>query len=250
MGFCGLFWMAFFWVCGGPYGNEGMNQLAPSGLVLIVYGASLFVYALPMSLINAELATAIPEDGGVVVWVQQVTRVAVHRAPACTARARRLQAARSQLTHSFAGRPLQAFGSTIGGHNAWWVLCSYLFDSAIYPILAAEYLVSAAGLDDGGGRARLAVIGFSWVVIWLVTALKLGGSLLVVRLAAVFSVVSLAPVVLYIGAGTCYAWPIDPSRWCEPPTRWPAVCCLLPARSVQTQSAIISGWQGPDGLAG
>jgi hypothetical protein len=58
----------FDWVCGVQfrYGNEELMQLAPSGIVFATYALSQLVYALPVALINAELAVAIPEDGG---WV-------------------------------------------------------------------------------------------------------------------------------------------------------------------------------------
>ena len=71
MGFCGLFFMGFFWVCGGIYGGEGVMQLAPAGIVFATLIVTMVVYALPIALINAELAVAIPEDGGIVVWVQK-----------------------------------------------------------------------------------------------------------------------------------------------------------------------------------
>ena len=63
--------MAFFWVCGGIYGGEGVMQLAPAGIVFATLIVTMVVYALPIALINAELAVAIPEDGGIVVWVQK-----------------------------------------------------------------------------------------------------------------------------------------------------------------------------------
>ena len=119
MSFAGLFFMGFFWVCGGPYGGEGLMQLAPSGVIFTVYLATIFVYAIPVSLINAELAVAIPEDGGIVVWVQR------------------------------------AFGDVIGGHNAWWCYASYCFDAAVYPLLAATYITVALDVAPGDEHHRL-----------------------------------------------------------------------------------------------
>ena len=55
LGYVQLFFLAFFWVCGGPYGNEGMIQLGPSGVVFLVYLLITMVYSLPISLINAEV---------------------------------------------------------------------------------------------------------------------------------------------------------------------------------------------------
>ncbi len=74
------------------------------------------MYALPIALINAELASAIPADGGLVVWVQR---------------------AADEI-----GLPM------LGSHNSWWVWNSYIFDASIFPLLAAQYIVTAAFPDD------------------------------------------------------------------------------------------------------
>jgi amino acid transporter len=72
MGFGALFFMGFCWVCGGIYGSEALVQLAPAGVLFSSLLLMIPLYTLPIALINAELAVAIPEDGGLVVWVQQV----------------------------------------------------------------------------------------------------------------------------------------------------------------------------------
>ena len=51
MSFFGLFFMGFFWVCGGPYGGEGLVQLAPTGVIFSVYLASQLLYAAPIGAI-------------------------------------------------------------------------------------------------------------------------------------------------------------------------------------------------------
>ena len=79
-----------------------MVTTAPTGVAFTTLAVTMLLYALPskstqilrsailkmrylgaVALINAELAVAIPKDGGLVVWVQE------------------------------------AFGVTLGGHNAW-----------------------------------------------------------------------------------------------------------------------------------
>lgn len=45
---------------------------APPAYVFMMLGACALCYALPMSLISAELATALPYDGGLVAWVDEV----------------------------------------------------------------------------------------------------------------------------------------------------------------------------------
>ena len=163
MGFCGLFFMGFFRVCGGIYGGEGVMQLAPTGLVFASLLLIMGTYALPIALINAELAVAIPEDGGLVVWVQQ------------------------------------AFGSAVGGHNSWWVWSSYIFDAAIYPVLAASYLTNALGIETTHPNYQLIIIGLAEAAVVLVTLMKLCGPDVVVKFATLASIVSLAPAFVFVG---------------------------------------------------
>ena len=176
MGFCSLFWMAFFWVCGGIYGGESVMQLAPSGIVFSTLLVAIGIYALPIALINAELAVAIPEDGGLVVWVQK------------------------------------AFGPTVGGHNAWWVWSSYICDSAIYPVLAASYLTTALGIADDEPNVQTYRIAIAELVVLLVTCMKLMGSGVVVKFAEVASFVSLAPVATFVVCGLATVQ-MKPERW-------------------------------------
>eukprot|EP01051_Picozoa_sp_SAG22_P016234 SAG22_NODE_2256_length_2780_cov_20.080194_3_plen_434_part_01 len=176
MSFCGLFFMAFFWVCGGIYGGEGVMQLGPAGVVFATLGFTMLVYALPIALINAELAVAIPEDGGIVVWVQR------------------------------------AFGPAVGGHNSWWIWASYTFDAAIYPVLAASYLSTALGIYSDHPDYTLIIIGMAEVAVVLVTCMKLMGSGVVVQFATLASVVSLAPAAVFVAWGFVTV-PLKPERW-------------------------------------
>jgi amino acid transporter len=194
MGFSGLFFMAFFWVCGGPYGGEGLIQLAPSAIVFSSLLVITLVYSLPIALINAELSVAIPEDGGLVVWTQV------------------------------------AFGTVVGGHNAWWCFVSYLCDAAIYPILAGNYIAGAVGLHDddrdhlvlwhgGHGGQSSTAVDYQQVVLMsaelcvlLVTILKLMGPDMVVKFAELCSYISLIPAFVFLIWGFA-AVPIKPDRW-------------------------------------
>ena len=180
MGFCGLFFMGFFWVCGGIYGGEGVMQLAPTGLVFASLLLIMGTYALPIALINAELAVAIPEDGGLVVWVQQ------------------------------------AFGSAVGGHNSWWVWSSYIFDAAIYPVLAASYLTNALGIETTHPNYQLIIIGLAEAAVVLVTLMKLCGPDVVVKFATLASIVSLAPAFVFVVWGFADAVRCAASRRTSP----------------------------------
>ena len=60
----------FFAVSGGPYGLEPTFQ-AGKGLGLLLVLITPLVWAYPAALMSAELAAAIPEEGGYYVWVKQ-----------------------------------------------------------------------------------------------------------------------------------------------------------------------------------
>ena len=53
---------------GGPYGLEETVPTAGPGLAILVLLAMALVWALPYALITAELASAIPEQGGGYKW--------------------------------------------------------------------------------------------------------------------------------------------------------------------------------------
>jgi len=99
--------VAFFWISGGIYGNEEMMQIttARDGLTALLV-APIF-YSLPIMLITAELATALPFEGGSVAWITE------------------------------------ACGHRIGCHNKYWLWLSYVIDSSLYPRFAAYYLAKA-----------------------------------------------------------------------------------------------------------
>ena len=177
MSFAGLFFMGFFWVCGGPYGGEGLMQLAPAGVVFGVYLITTLAYAVPVSLINAELAVAIPADGGIVVWVQR------------------------------------AFGDVLGGHNAWWCYVSYCFDAAIYPLLAATYITVAADVGPEHEHHRLLEVAIAEAIVVCVTLFKLLGNDALVKFIEVATAISLAPVCLLLAWGFATVRPLHVERW-------------------------------------
>ena len=92
--------VGFFWVSGGLYGNEALLAAAPPGVIITCLLAVSALYAVPSAMMTGELATAIPEDGGGIVWVER------------------------------------AFGYHVGMHNAWWTYVSWVFDCSLYPVLA------------------------------------------------------------------------------------------------------------------
>ena len=119
-----LVFVMYFNTSGGAYTTEGLVAQVGPGLALLMLLVVPLVWSLPEVLIVAELASALPEEGGYYRWVRR------------------------------------AFGPFWGFQNAW---CTYLYslvDMAIYPALFNQYLAHfAPGLSQGARWAvALAVI--------------------------------------------------------------------------------------------
>jgi amino acid transporter len=104
LGLLPLVAILFFNVSGGPYGIEdAVSSLGP-GLALLLLLVTPLVWSLPVSLAMAELASALPEEGGYVAWVQR------------------------------------AFGRFWAFQVGWWSWINSFVDVAVYPALFADYL--------------------------------------------------------------------------------------------------------------
>ena len=105
----GLVALTFFCVAGGAYGLE--DAVSAAGPLIVLLGIIIlpWVWSLPTALMTAELSTAMPEDGGYVVWVEK------------------------------------AFGKFWGFQEGWlsW-LCSFA-DNALYPVMFVDYLAYLRG---------------------------------------------------------------------------------------------------------
>lgn len=160
----------FCCVSGGPHGMEEMLKDTGAGLGLLLIVLVPIVWALPDVLCTAELAAAIPEEGGYVIWVN---------------------------------RAMGPFWSFL---NGWWSWLYTLVDAAVYPVLFATYLskllVSTTGftLLETSGVARWSV---SFVAIVAFTALNVRGTREVGRASTVFAAVIIGPFLLFsiIGLG-------------------------------------------------
>ena len=106
LGFVPLVAVLFFNVSGGPYGVEDVVGSLGPGLALLLLLLTPLVWSLPVALAMGELATALPEEGGYVVWVQR------------------------------------AFGRFWGFQAGWWSWINSFVDVAVYPALFIEYLAS------------------------------------------------------------------------------------------------------------
>jgi len=101
--------LTFFCVAGGAYGLEDAVGAGGSFLALLGIIILPWLWSLPTALMTAELSTAMPEDGGYVVWVER------------------------------------AFGRFWGFQEGWvsW-LCSFA-DNALYPVMFVDYLTYLRG---------------------------------------------------------------------------------------------------------
>jgi amino acid transporter len=103
LGLVPLIAIVFFSVSGGPYGIEDVVPAFGPGLALVLLLLTPLVWSLPVSLAMAELASAMPDEGGYVTWVRR------------------------------------AFGPFWGFQVGWWSWIDSFLDVAVYPALAVEY---------------------------------------------------------------------------------------------------------------
>lgn len=96
--------IVFFNVSGGPYGIEDAVASFGPGLALLLIVLAPVLWSLPVSLAMAELAAAMPDEGGYVTWVRR------------------------------------AFGPFWGFQVGWWSWIDSFVDVAVYPALFVEYL--------------------------------------------------------------------------------------------------------------
>jgi amino acid transporter len=106
----------YFIVAGGPYGLEDIVFKAGYGGAILILLITPLIWSVPNTLAVAELASALPAEGGFYVWVSR------------------------------------AMGPFWGFQEAWLSLTGSLFDMAIYPTLFVEYLGHFAPSLTAGGR--------------------------------------------------------------------------------------------------
>jgi amino acid transporter len=101
--------LTFFCVAGGAYGFEDAVGAAGPMVALLALFVVPWIWSFPTALMTAELSSAMPEDGGYVVWVE---------------------------------RAFGRFWAFQEGRWSW--LCSFA-DNALYPVMFADYLAYITG---------------------------------------------------------------------------------------------------------
>ena len=89
---------------GGPYGIEDTVPTLGPGMTLVLLVLTPLCWSLPVALAMAELASAMPDEGGYVTWTRQ------------------------------------AFGPCWAFQVGWWSWIDSFVDVAVYPALFVEYL--------------------------------------------------------------------------------------------------------------
>lgn len=113
LGWAPLLATIYFCVSGGPYGLEEVMQ-SGHGMAIILILLTPVVWAAPAALITAELASAIPAEGGYYVWTKR------------------------------------ALGPFWGFLCGWWTWVYSWVDCAVYPTLFAAYVATIAKLYGYG----------------------------------------------------------------------------------------------------
>jgi amino acid transporter len=143
----------YLMVAGGPFGLEDtVSQMGYQGAILILLITPL-IWALPAGLMVAELASAIPEEGGYYVWAR---------------------------------RAMGPFGGFL---EAWLTLVGSIFDMAIYPTLFVSYLEHFNPSMTAGGRGYW--IGVAMIASCAM--LNLGGVKIVGASSLAFTLILLSP---------------------------------------------------------
>ncbi|CAN6294924.1 unnamed protein product [Urochloa humidicola] len=156
-----LIFIIFFEVAGGPYGAEPAVQAGGPLLALLGFLVFPFIWAVPESLVTAELSTAMPGNGGYVLWV--------HR----------------------------AFGPLAGSLMGTWKYACAAVGAAAFPALFSDYLTRVLPSVSGGAGVRAATVVTFNVALTLLCCTGLG----VVGWSAVaLGVAALSPFAVMVAA--------------------------------------------------
>ncbi|KAF7069288.1 hypothetical protein CFC21_074942 [Triticum aestivum] len=154
-----LIFLIFFEVAGGPYGAEPAVQSAGPLYALLGFLIFPFIWAIPEALVTAELSTAMPGNGGFVVWADR------------------------------------AFGPVSGSLMGTWKYVSGAINGAAFPALCADYLARVVPAVAGGGARVAAIVTFNVAL----SLLNYTGLSVVGWSAVALGVASLSPFVLMTG---------------------------------------------------
>ncbi len=157
----------YFCVSGGAFGLEPVVQLGPGMAILLIVLTPL-IWSAPAALMTAELAGAMPEEGGYVIWVKR------------------------------------ALGKPWGFLCGWWTWVYTWVDVAIYPTLFVAYLgrfLALIGYSTAFDQNPWLKWAVGLLLIVPFTAMNLRGTKLVGETSVTFFAVLLIPFIFLIGIG-------------------------------------------------
>lgn len=96
--------VVYFLVCGGSYGTEDLGGSLPPLFGLLGILVIPWLWSLPVALITAELATAMPDASGFLLWSRR------------------------------------AFGPFVSFLDAWIMIVVVIIDQALYPLIFVSYI--------------------------------------------------------------------------------------------------------------
>jgi amino acid transporter len=149
----------YAYATGGPFGLEDMVSTSGPGLALVYMLVLPFFWCIPVSLVAAELTTAIPVAGGFYRWVRA------------------------------------AFGDFWGFQAGWWNWSASFLLAAAYAVLATDYL-SFYFPAIVGWKHNLASVVIVAVIAWInVRGIQMVGAVSTVMSIFVLAVVAVLCVV-------------------------------------------------------
>jgi amino acid transporter len=167
----------FFMVSGGPYAIEDILGGAGFSRAILILLLLPIVWSLPTALMIGELASAIPADGGFYIWVRR------------------------------------ALGPFWGYQEGWLSLSASVFDMAIYPAFAVEYLGKFNPALTVGWR------GWAWslTIVALCCIWNLWGAPAVGDGSMWMSLLLLSPFVIFVALGFWHGFTLQPAvQWSGP----------------------------------
>src|SRR5271155_5217963 len=126
----GLFYLVFVmfsYTTGGPFGLEDMVTTSGPGMTLIFLLVLPFFWCIPVSLVSAELTTAMPVEGGFYRWTRA------------------------------------AFGDFWGFLAGWWNWSASFLLGGAYAVLFADYLFPGTT----AGMRYIVSVGLIAVITWI-----------------------------------------------------------------------------------
>jgi amino acid transporter len=133
--------LIFFTTCGGAFGLEPLVGATGAGRAIVLILITPLVWSLPISLMVAELAGLMPEEGGYYVWIRET------------------------------------LGRFWGVQAGWWAMAYAVGVMAIFPVLFVSYL--SFFFPSLGTSADGAHPGMGALVRWLAAVLMVASAMAV-----------------------------------------------------------------------